>query len=238
MTFIPESDVYRLIFSSQMPAAQKFEDYVVSVILPNIRKHGAHVEPGGSAEKALMSKILANPEFGVEMMTRYRDETIKVKQLETSLEKTSKDLAKETDVVFSLARKVVEDREYTEAGRLINQAEGNKRVRCAAQIFHTLGLLPGGEKTLFAWLVSRKYIQWMEREEYYVAYQTELDAKRLVHNLYTIEVPTSRSPTGTRTQMCNRIEITPKGLAYYHNKLAEEKRDKAACYDQIPLPGL
>jgi prophage antirepressor-like protein len=40
MTVIPESDVYRLIMSSTLPSAQKFERWVMEEVLPSIRKKG------------------------------------------------------------------------------------------------------------------------------------------------------------------------------------------------------
>lgn len=40
MKFIPEADLYRLIFRSKLPAAEKFECWVVEDILPTIRKQG------------------------------------------------------------------------------------------------------------------------------------------------------------------------------------------------------
>lgn len=39
---IPERDVYRLIMKSQLPSAEKFEDWVVSEVLPSIRKSGQY----------------------------------------------------------------------------------------------------------------------------------------------------------------------------------------------------
>ncbi|WP_281545237.1 phage antirepressor [Grimontia sp. SpTr1] len=40
MVIIPERDVYRLIMRSKLPEAEKFEDWVVSDVLPSIRKTG------------------------------------------------------------------------------------------------------------------------------------------------------------------------------------------------------
>lgn len=40
VTVIPESDVYRLIMSSTLPSAQKFERWVMEEVLPSIRKKG------------------------------------------------------------------------------------------------------------------------------------------------------------------------------------------------------
>ena len=41
--FIPESDLYRLVFSSKLPTAEKFTDWVTKDVLPAIRKHGGNV---------------------------------------------------------------------------------------------------------------------------------------------------------------------------------------------------
>ena len=40
---IPESDLYRLIISSKVPSAEKFEKWVFEEVLPTIRKHGAYM---------------------------------------------------------------------------------------------------------------------------------------------------------------------------------------------------
>jgi prophage antirepressor-like protein len=45
MTIIPESDVYRLVMHSKLPAAEKFEEWVVAEVLPAIRKTGYYGTP-------------------------------------------------------------------------------------------------------------------------------------------------------------------------------------------------
>ena len=45
MSFIPESDLYRLIFSSKLPSAEKFTDWVTEEVLPSIRKTGEYKTP-------------------------------------------------------------------------------------------------------------------------------------------------------------------------------------------------
>ncbi|WP_438396435.1 BRO-N domain-containing protein [Caballeronia sp. DA-9] len=39
---IPERDVYRLIMRSKLPAAERFEDWVVAEVLPSVRKTGSY----------------------------------------------------------------------------------------------------------------------------------------------------------------------------------------------------
>lgn len=43
MLFIPESDLYRLVFRSKLPSAERFTDWVTSEVLPTIRKTGGYV---------------------------------------------------------------------------------------------------------------------------------------------------------------------------------------------------
>lgn len=42
MTLIPERDVYRLVIRSKLPEAEQFEEWVVSEVLPSIRKTGGY----------------------------------------------------------------------------------------------------------------------------------------------------------------------------------------------------
>lgn len=43
LLFIPEGDVYRLIVSSKLPSAEKFEHWVFDDVLPTIRKTGGYL---------------------------------------------------------------------------------------------------------------------------------------------------------------------------------------------------
>lgn len=65
---IPESDLYRLIVNSELPTAQKFEQWVFEEVLPNIRKHGAYMTP----EK--IEEVLLNPDTIIQLATQLKDE--------------------------------------------------------------------------------------------------------------------------------------------------------------------
>lgn len=77
MSFIPESDLYRLVFSSKLPTAEKFTEWVTAEVLPSIRKHGAYVNgqerlsPEELMAKALMvaQKTLAEREARLSALT-------------------------------------------------------------------------------------------------------------------------------------------------------------------------
>jgi len=48
--FINESNLYKLIFQSRKPQAEKFTDWVTSEVLPSIRKQGFYMQEGLSKE--------------------------------------------------------------------------------------------------------------------------------------------------------------------------------------------
>lgn len=64
-SFIPEGDVYRLIVSSKLPTAQKFESWVFDEVLPTIRKTGTYSVPQSFAEAL---QLAANQAKEIEQM--------------------------------------------------------------------------------------------------------------------------------------------------------------------------
>lgn len=56
---IPERDLYRLVIKSQLPAAERFEEWVVGEVLPSIRKTGAYVAPAASVNTSKVAGELA-----------------------------------------------------------------------------------------------------------------------------------------------------------------------------------
>lgn len=78
LLFIPESDLYRLVFGSKLPSAEKFTDWVTGEVLPTIRRNGAYMTP-----KTLEAAIL-NPDYLLRVVTALKDETDKRKALEAA----------------------------------------------------------------------------------------------------------------------------------------------------------
>lgn len=56
MNFIPESDLYRLIVSSTLPAAERFERWVFDEVLPTIRKTGSY-NPFGQFQSVIPTNM-------------------------------------------------------------------------------------------------------------------------------------------------------------------------------------
>lgn len=68
MRVIRESDVYRLVTNSQLPAAEEFEVWVMEEVLPSIRKHGGYLTP----EK--VEEALLNPDTLIRLATDLKEE--------------------------------------------------------------------------------------------------------------------------------------------------------------------
>lgn len=86
MSFIPESDLYRLVFRSKLPSAEQFTDWVTSEVLPSIRKHGAYMTP------ETLQAAISNPDYLLQVVTALKNETDKRKALETANASLSVDL--------------------------------------------------------------------------------------------------------------------------------------------------
>lgn len=66
--FIYESDLYRLIIGSKLPAARQFESWVMDEVLPSIRKHGLYITD------RVIEEIRTNPKALLAMLQAYVEE--------------------------------------------------------------------------------------------------------------------------------------------------------------------
>jgi len=78
--FIPESDVYRLIMRSKLPAAERFERWIVEEILPTIRKHGVY------ATGETLEALVRDPQFGIRLRSELLAEREQRKVIEQESE--------------------------------------------------------------------------------------------------------------------------------------------------------
>lgn len=66
ISIIPEGDIYRLIFSSKLPSAQKFEEWVMDEVLPEIRRTGGYIDEGATPQQ------LEELRQKINMLTNYK----------------------------------------------------------------------------------------------------------------------------------------------------------------------
>lgn len=77
--FLTESGVFKLIFKSQKPEAEKFQDWVTDEVLPSIRKHGAYMTP------QKIEEVLLNPDTIIQLATTLKNEQEKNKKLQLEI---------------------------------------------------------------------------------------------------------------------------------------------------------
>ena len=79
-SLIPEPDLYRLVFSSKLPTAEKFTDWVTSEVLPTLRRHGMYATPD------TVEKMLADPDTTIKLLETIKQERAARMALEAKAE--------------------------------------------------------------------------------------------------------------------------------------------------------
>lgn len=70
--FLTESGVYKLVFKSRKPSAEKFADWVADEVLPSIRKHGMYA----------VDDLINNPDLAIKAFTALKEEKERNKMLQ------------------------------------------------------------------------------------------------------------------------------------------------------------
>lgn len=81
MNVIPQGDIYRLAAKSELPGAEEFESWIFDEVLVSVANHGAYMTPD------TLENVIADPEFGIQLLTALKNEREKSRQLEGDLYK-------------------------------------------------------------------------------------------------------------------------------------------------------
>lgn len=80
--FIPENIFYRLAMKAKNETAERFQAKVADEIIPSIRKHGMY------ATDQVIDKILENPDFGIELLSKLKEERAEKERLQQELDQS------------------------------------------------------------------------------------------------------------------------------------------------------
>ena len=75
-TVISEAGIYKLVFTSRKPEAEKFTDWLATDVIPSIRKHGMYA----------MDELIDNPDLAIRALTALKEEREKTKLLQSKVE--------------------------------------------------------------------------------------------------------------------------------------------------------
>lgn len=147
MSFIPESDLYRLIFSSKLPTAEKFTDWVTSEVLPTIRKTGGYVND----DDAFIRTYLPNADEATKAMFQTTLQT--VRQLNARIE------ADKPKVLFADA---------------VATAKSSILIGELAKLISQNGVSIG-QNRLFAWMRDKGYLIRRKGSDYNMPTQRSME---------------------------------------------------------------
>lgn len=187
---ISEAGLYGLALKSRKPEAKEFKRWVTHEVLPSIREHGVY------ATEATIDRILANPDFGIRLLTDLKNERAKRIEAETQikeLEPKAKALEDFTNVPETLL------------------------VRDAAKLLSNAGT-PVGEKKLREWLSQHGWTYrhagtwWATSERVKSGHLAMVESRS--HGQHKDGSIFAFAPT---------VKITRKGLALIHKRLGETR---------------
>ncbi|HFQ5913814.1 TPA: phage antirepressor [Listeria monocytogenes] len=127
---LSESDVYRLVLRSDLPSAEKFENWLMEEVLPSIRKHGAYMTDD------TIERAITDPDFLIRLATNLKEEKSRRLEAEQKLE------VQRPKVLFADA---------------VSDTEGTILIRDLAKLIQQNGV-DIGEKRLFEWLRQNGYL--------------------------------------------------------------------------------
>lgn len=189
---IPERDLYRLIMKSKLPAAEKFEEWVVGSVLPTIRKTGTYQMPADHTHGAVQVLLTASRTEILRMALGLSEERDTLKAQATQQQATIAVLEPKAKALDRLS-----------------DATGNRCITDAAKI---LGMKPSA---LFEWLNRHGWTYRRPNGGAWIAYQDRVDGGWLVNKVSTI------AREGRPDRVVDRLLVTPKGLAHLGQLLAK-----------------
>lgn len=137
VTMISEANLYKLVFQSRKPEAEKFADWVTSEVLPAIRKHGAYMTDG------VIERTLSDPDYLIMLATNLKEEKAKRALAEAQNER-NKPKVLFADAVSASNKSCL----VGELAKMISQ-EAIRTGKAQKKI---------GQNNLFAWLRNNGYL--------------------------------------------------------------------------------
>ena len=196
MTYVNESGLYALIFSSRLDQAQEFKYWVTSEVLPSIRKHGTYMT------EATIEKVMNDPDSWITLLQTLKEERQQRKIAESKV-------AMLEEVTKEQAPKVVFADAVCGSNDLI-------LIRDLAKLIQQNGVNIG-EKRLY---------QWMRDNGYLSAYGSNYNRpmQRYVEQGLFYVKEDVHSENGVM-RMHFVTKVTGKGQTYFVNKFLKRGND-------------
>lgn len=147
LTIINESGLYSLVLSSKLESAKQFKRWITNEVLPSIRKHGAYMT------EVTIDRMIASPEFGIQLLTALKEEQKKRQNLETENAQQRQMIA-EYSPKASYYDVVLQTKDLTSASQI--SKDYGKSAKWLNSLLHDLGVQ---YKQGNVWLLYQKYAE-------------------------------------------------------------------------------
>lgn len=171
--FIPEYDVYALIFGSKLPAAKEFRRWVYREVLPTIRQHGAYMTP------SVLDRFVKNPQGVIELIKDlweqldiFKKKDAKYVEQENVVEEQKKKIRIQGNLIESQNQAILErDKEiYSQRLRadFTEEFKATDRVMDVTEIAHPYGMTAQQLNKILCNLKVQRFVngRWMPNKEY------------------------------------------------------------------------
>lgn len=197
MLLVNESGLYQAIFGSTLEGAKKFKKWVTSEVLPSIRKHGAYMTD------STLEEALANPDFGIKLLTKLKEEKEARKKLEA---------------------KVEEDRPKVLFADAVSASDTSILIGDLAKILKQNGY-DTGQKRLFEILRDEGFLMKSGTSK------NMPTQKAMEIGLFEVKETTINNPDGS-TRISKTTKCTGKGQQYFINYFLTRKAAHNIAYFQ------
>ena len=137
VTMINEPNLYKLVFQSRKPEAERFADWVTSEVLPAIRKHGAYMSDG------VIARTLSDPDYLIMLATNLKEEKAKRALAEAQIERNKPKVLFADTVTASNKSCLIGELAKMISQEAIRTGKAQKKI---------------GQNNLFAWLRNNGYL--------------------------------------------------------------------------------
>lgn len=207
-SFIREGDVYRLIVSSKLDSAQKFESWIFDDVVPSIRRHGIY------ATDITIERMISDPDFAIRLLTELKESRERQRKLEEENQRLSDRYDNLRDDV---REKVIP---YAEIGRAVTKNIYAMSVLQLSHVLQSCGAKDLGRNRLFQRMRDDGLIHIENGEN--LPYQFARENGWMTTKL--VECSDGR--------WRNQIYITPKGLRHLVQRYAHKtlSKDEVSMY--------
>jgi anti-repressor protein len=141
MSVVSESGVYKLVFTSRKPEAEKFTDWLAEEVLPSIRKHGMYAK----------DELLDNPDLLLDVVTKLKE----IKDRNNILEKINEEQRLEN---IQNQKIITEQKPKVEFANAVTESVDCVDVRKYSLLLYDHEGIKMGRNKLFTWFRANKYL--------------------------------------------------------------------------------